>query len=363
MAIVHHIARLAKQGGIILTCAFLKLSLQIRMGNRSAFSNIDLFQPLETVAAVDISYHIVRILEGLLALTGNIIIVLAFYKSHPLYRTTIILMYSLALSDMLSICSTVFDVIFDFSVIKHEIIWSITCLVYKIITFTILFTSFFSVTLLTIERMISVCFHSKYKKLITIPRTKCACIMIWILVFLFYSIPISLQHYKLNLSTEYGCVRSPFIIVPMGFAYILFMAPNLLLMITVIICNTKIALFVQQFSRRVHSENSSKSKFLKRQAQVSKMLMIVTLLVILSYLPIIFFGVITSKIDIGASNRLIFHRISTILVYSNSTFNPLIYYVRNGAIRKACKKLFTRKVEQLQNSKSHTSRTIGSLHI
>ena len=138
--------------------------------------------------------------------------------------------------------------------------------------------------------------------------------------------------------------------LPDGMVHLLFSGPNIIVICIVVTCNFKIILYSRQMFRQILPDNTASRKFLRRQTKIAKMLLIVTLLLIISYMPMMLFGTFVLGMDNSTSKKLVLYRICTFFVYFNSLVNPLLYYKMSPSIRRAYRKLFTRQPNELSHS-------------
>ena len=278
-------------------------------------SQLDRLQPDETLyqdVAFDIEICSLNALLSFTALLGNSVILLTIWKTTPLHSAAYILLTSLAVSDLA--VGLLVQPLF-IAVIQSGI--PTIGLLFNILVYFFCCASFFTITAITIDRLLVLQFHLRYHAVVTTSRVTGVVIFIWIFS--------GVNTLLLFLSSRIYIVLSVMVIGLLAGNFVVYF---------------KIYLIARRHQRQIqhrHQLQASNENNIRvdRLTKTALNTFLVYILLLCCYLPYSFVTLYG-----GVSPILYFTTVT--LVFLNSSLNPLLYCWRDHEIRKAVKQLFCR---------------------
>ena len=281
----------------------------------------------EYLLAIHIFLGVVNALSSVIAVVGNIIVLVAIKKSPSLHSPSYVLLFSLAISD-LGVGLLVQPLYVMLLIWRATTIHELPCKVYvAYAVFASVFAavSYFMIAILSIDRFLAVFLRLTYRAVVTMKRSVTTVVLVWVLAGV------------ANGATRSGLHKSS------RFAFFV----SVSIAATATFTATTVAFFLsirilRQIQSHVQAQPSSREpqkssfNFGRYKRSVYSMLYVYGLFVI-CYLPAIFFFAVGEFFgDFLADFREIF----TTTVYLNSSINPALYYWRMKDLRQAIKNLF-----------------------
>ncbi|GMR62429.1 hypothetical protein PMAYCL1PPCAC_32624, partial [Pristionchus mayeri] len=119
---------------------------------------------------------------GILAILGNISLILVLLRNKYLNRASFILMLSLATADVLhGIVTTTF--FFPPVILKFSPMPEIGIRLYNIVDWTAWAVTLTHMSAICLDRLVAIMLYSRYNQLVTVPRAQKFCIFVWLFFF------------------------------------------------------------------------------------------------------------------------------------------------------------------------------------
>lgn len=282
--------------------------------NEGSSSSIPLFHLMICVFNIPLS---------LMSIIGNALVLAAIWRTTSLHSPATMLLSNLALTDLavglLSGPLLTFNQLVKWRP-SFSGIYPITRDIYNIMGYCLSGASFLTVTAVSLDRMLALQYHLRYNILVTVKKTGLVVAVIWLVS---------------------GFISSMKLWNPSVFY------PGIALIIVVCLLASFVAYFnvyriVRRHQAQIHAqiqvlpantENYSRMKRLRRSAVNTFYVYCFFLFCYLPYLAIVITGLI---IPTGLSKA---YAVTTIVVFLNSAFNPLLYLWRLSEIRQAVKQI------------------------
>jgi len=258
----------------------------------------------------------VNIPLALASVIGNALVLHAVWKTPSLRSPSILLLCGLALSD-LAVGAVVQPLFITHVLVKLFGSFAVENLVnnlYNTVAFSLCGISFFTIALISLDRLIAVVKPFKYPNIVTVPRVVFTLIGMWLL----FSSIASMQVWAVNVlwSTVVLVVFCGFCISTISHVKIYR-----------IVRQHQNAIQVQMQAVQVSVTNAINMTRLKKSAQNT---FIVYLVLILCYSPYAVVGVTTF---IYPSGRYLPRILVSTIVFMKSSLNPILYCWRSREIR------------------------------
>ena len=264
----------------------------------------------------------INIFLSITALLGNILILVAFHRESSLHPPTKLLFRSLAITDLcVAIMVDPLAVAYWLSVIYER--WDICLhvLAPSFVTSRILCSvSLLTLTAISVDRLFALLLGLRYRHIFTLKRTRIAVTAFWVVSLV--GTTVYIWNNLISLWYGYACI--------------------LVCLATSIFSYTKIFLRLRhhqtQVRDHVHQDQPSQATSLNiaryRKAVSSVLWLQMTLAV--CYLPYVLVGTLFNNFQISSSLYLA-SEWSTVLVYLNSSLNPVLYCWKMREVRRAVK--------------------------
>ena len=250
----------------------------------------------------------------ILSIFGNALVLVAILKTPSLRSSSILLLCSLAVSDLL--VGTLIQPLYIASVLtRNELLDSL----WFTVSFAACGISLCTITTISVDRFLALHFHMRYPSLVTKSRTVHTIAIIWFLIFLLSGV------YYLN---------------PLVYFFLIALGVGLFLLISIvayigiyrIVKRQKLQIStLQQAVQASTTENLSNFKQLKTSALNSFVFFIV---MVVFYMPMS----IAMTLYLVTENWDSAWGFATTAVFMNSSINPVLFCWRIGTLRKAVTK-------------------------
>ena len=287
--------------------------------------NEQLFCSAELTAGLHRQLVCLAVLNTVISITsflGNTVILVALHKESSLYPPTKLLLRCLASTDLCAgLISEPLNVINLISVVnEHWIICRYTSLSSFIMGYTLASVSLFTLTAISLDRLLALLLGLRYRQVVTVKRTYVTAAVLWVVAIVF----TALYFWNNLITVWYGYIGISLCLVTSVFAY------------------TKIYLTLRKHQtrvqNRVHQDESSQTTPLNitrhRKAVSSALWLQLTLVV--CYLP---YGVADALLTQNepSSSVYIAREFTVVLVFLNSSLNPILYCWKIREVRQAVK--------------------------
>lgn len=254
----------------------------------------------------------------LLSIFGNAVVLAAIFKTPSLRSSSILLLCSLAVSDLF--VGTLIQPLYIASVLtRNKLLDSL----WFTVSFAACGISLCTITAISVDRFLALHYHMRYPSLVTKSRTIYSIAIIWLLILLLSAI------YYLN----------PFVyffLVALGVGIFLLISILAYIGIYRIVKRQKLQInTLQQAVQASTTENLSNFKQLKTSALNSFVFFIV---MVVFYMPMS----IAITLYLVTDNWNSALGFATTAVFMNSSINPVLYCWRIGTLRKAVTKTVER---------------------
>ena len=289
-----------------------------------------------------ITAFIVRVIWSILAIAGNSLTIIAVTKFSSLESTTNYLVASLAVGDFITGLQT--PAIIVHNVFSDHRSFVPTCLVEKTISMIAIRANSFNILWISIDRVLYITYPLRYPLWQTNTKTFMLIAFTWIFIITDSILVI----YFGNILKPGGICKMAVIISSLIYNYYLNLQVCTCLFIT-IICYILIAKIAHKHSIAIAAQQQPfetlEASIHHRQKKIAKMMFTVLASYLVSYIPQILFGIIL------LNNRSLFavtmERVTTLIFYTNSFINPMIYAWKSKEFKTAFKKLLHLKNEEI----------------
>ena len=256
------------------------------------------------------------ILTSLLVVIGNLLTIVLFAANKRLRRKSLFLVVNMAFADLMLGTLSMPGYIFFIGEYNHQL-WTGRMspsldYAHDVVDAFFMYASLISAAMISGERFYAIASPYKYKRSLSMKKYFAIISMSWILTILVTAFEIALGHFT---SPEYET-----------YAWISF---GLIITLTICGCNVSIWRKFQSAELTFQTKNRA-----ARNRRLTKTLLFVTGLALLSWLPLIIMDAleVVFGVTIPPGN---FYYIVTLLNYSNSFLNPVVYGLRIPEFRQA----------------------------
>ena len=268
-----------------------------------------------------ISFSAVSILLSITATLGNSLILIALHKESCLHPPSKLLYRCLATTDLLvGLVSQPHYALYQISLVHEH--WSLcryTTYAVSITGFTLCGVSLVTTAAISVDRLLAMLLGLRYKEIVTLRRTYIILAIVWVTCL------VTGLFFFLNYSITFWCglIGIPFFLLISIAAY------------------TKIfrALRHHQAQIQDHAQQQPSHPNAMNMARYRKAVysaLWVQLALVVCYIPQFTLQIVISSTK-QPSNFLLYLGIANILMYFNSTLNPLLYCWKMSGVRRAVK--------------------------
>lgn len=268
---------------------------------------------------------IVMLIALLWGLFGNILTSFVIMTNKDLKSTTNVFIVSLCINDILNLSINNMIVLVSYFMMEWRMGLTI-CEMIMHFAVLLMGSSLWHTGLISVHRLIVVCFNNFYKKISKKAYTIFVLSFARIVPLLFMINPHLGTMSQFQPKLIRCLARKEFALYTMLVSVTLQMLPSIIL----IVCY--IAIFIKVFRSSSAIRATRKREWLRREIQVTKMFGMVFLLIILGYLPYGIVRFIDRKLELSAD---FYVGISVVYAVANSC-NPIIYGIMDRKIRRYC---------------------------
>ncbi|XP_062841206.1 growth hormone secretagogue receptor type 1 [Trichomycterus rosablanca] len=283
----------------------------------------------------------------LVGITGNLLTILVVTKYKDMRTTTNLYLSSMALSDLLIFLCMPLDL---YRVWRYRP-WNLgdqLCKLFQFVSESCTYSAVLSITALSVERYVAVCFPLRAKVLVTRGRVKALILLLWIIALCCAGPIFALVGVEHENGTDPGetneckaterAIRSGLLTVMVWVSSVFFFLP--------VLCLTVLySLISRRLWRRKKNPVGPLSSRDKSNTQTVKMLAVVVFAFVLCWLPFHVGRYLFSRSS--ESNSPLFSQISEycnlisfVLFYFNAAINPILYNIMSKKYRITACRLF-----------------------
>ncbi|XP_066533744.1 trace amine-associated receptor 13c-like [Hoplias malabaricus] len=283
----------------------------------------------------------------LLTVCGNLLVIISVCHFKQLHTPTNMLILSLAMSDFL-IGLVVFPIVF-ISVIESCWIFSrVFCICFLLTAYIVTGTSIFDIALIAVDRYFSLSNPFLYTRAVSVSIMCFVVLFNWLIIC---SYTLGVHYFNRNFERLVMCPGRCFLfidevwsLVDLLFIFVFPLSIIITLYIQVFVIAKKHATAIRDLNIQT---GTSKNEFsMKSERKAAKVLGIVVSVFLVCLLPYFMCSLSGRVIEVGVG----LFQIILVLVYLNSTINPIIYALFYPWFRRCVKLVLT-----LQILKTHSS--------
>ncbi|XP_033119311.1 adenosine receptor A2a-like [Anneissia japonica] len=299
----------------------------------------------------------------LVTIIGNLIVILSVYRNRSLVKTpSCIFITSLALFDFLTGLIGVPLLMVGY-ILRRQFIYIESCGIWYFVPVNIFVAiSMLHLTVITIDRFLSIKYPIKHIVWMPVERAIRICIYVSLLGFFLGGSPFAVSALASlfvpppNVTYEYECGSSVF--------YDMYghCVHHYLTLIAGLTIPTTFILYASIFSfasKKVKESATRRGKKInRREMKATKTTAIVLLVYTLCVAPTVLNGTVRKAVENGSTWLVWYLWLSEFLVVANSMVNPLIYAGRNKIMRKEFKETFSLLFVRFIRSRNESERSI-----
>ncbi|XP_036438677.1 trace amine-associated receptor 13c-like [Colossoma macropomum] len=300
--------------------------------------------PERSVSTVYVFLYVSAAAVALLTVCGNLLIIISVCHFKQLHTPTNMLILSLAVSDFLV----------GALLIPLTLIWTIescwifnhgVCTGYMLTSYFLTSTSIYNVALIAVDRYFALSTPFLYTKAVSV-STMCIVVLCDWFVLLLYN--VALQYFNGNLRNVLTCPGDCFLLldevwslVDLLVTFIFPCAVIIILYTLVFIIAKKHATAIRELNAQTATQTSKNmTDSMKSERKAAKVLGILVSVFLACLFPYFIYSLLGNVIEIEAES---FQKV-LILVYLNSTINPVIYALFYPWFRKCVKLVLTLQI-------------------
>ena len=266
-----------------------------------------------------ISFSAVSILLSITATLGNSLILIALHKESSLHPPSKLLYRCLATTDLLVglVCQPHYAIYRISLVHEHWSLCRYANYAVSITSYTLCGVSLVTTAVISVDRLLAMLLGLRYREIVTLRRTFIILAIVWV-TCLVNGLFVLLNN---SITFWYSLIGIPFCLLISIAAY------------------TKIFRALRHHQIQDHAQQQPSHPNAMNMARYRKAVysaLWVQLALVVCYIPLFTLRIVISSTK-QSSNLLIFLRIANILVYFNSTLNPLLYCWKMSGVRRAVK--------------------------
>ena len=285
-------------------------------------------------AAFLITAYTVRVIWSILAIAGNSLTIIAVTKFSSLHSSTNYLLVSLAVGDLITGLQT--PVMITHNVLSDHPSFVPMCLIEKTFSAISIRANYFNILWISIDRFLYIAYPLRYPLWQTNTKTFILIALTWG----YLTIDTPLVMYFGNILKPGGLCKVAVIINGAIYNYYWNLQMVVCLVVT-IICYILIAKIAHKHSIAIGAQHQPfetlEASIHHRQKKIAKMMFTVLATYLLSYIPQILVAAILQ--NNRTFTTVIIERVTTLIYYTNSFLNPIIYAWKSKEFKTAFKKL------------------------
>ncbi|KAI4900220.1 hypothetical protein NFI96_006411 [Prochilodus magdalenae] len=302
--------------------------------------------PERSVSALYVFLYVCAAAVALLTVCGNLLIIISVCHFKQLHTPTNMLILSLAVSDFL-VGLLVIPIVLTWMIESCWIFNRGFCISFMLASYFLTSTSIYNVALIAVDRYFALSNPFLYTNTVSVSRMCAVVLCDWCMLFLYN---VALQYVHGNFTGVAMCPGYCFFVldevwslVDLLVTFVLPCAVIIILYTLVFIIARRHAAAIRDLNAQTRTQTSKKlpdsMKSERKAAKVLGILVSVFLACLFPYFVYTLLGNVT-EIEVDSFQKLL------ILVYLNSTINPVIYALCYPWFRKCAKLVLTLQVEQ-----------------
>ena len=288
------------------------------------------FDKAEDLFVTNILTCILNLLFGVVTFVANSTILLAIKKNRDLHTPSLVLLGSLAASDLLVglVCQPLFVAFQIAELERNSTVYCWLRLLQGRTAWTTSGVSFLTVAAVSVDRLLALTLHLRYEILVTVPRVLQVTFLFWILSMI------------LNVVLRFWMTTNVWLFIPMVIFFLTF--------IVITISTLKIFQTVLRHQRQINDQNAAVSHLQNNTVNVMKCrksavtVLYVYGLLVICYVPYLATSIIAA-LHGYTTKVFIANNLCETAIYINSFLNPILYCLRVRKMRLAVKNILKRE--------------------
>ena len=275
-------------------------------------------------AAIEIAECVLTVPTALIAILGNLLVLISIYRTPLLHTPPNVLLVSLALSDLgvglvtspLFLGSTV-------ARLKQDIgLYCQTIRAYHATSYSLCGVSLVTITAISVERLAALRLHLRYKELVTVRRVAIACGFVWSLGLMFGLLAV--WNEAIVGYVSFVVIPSCYVFTAVAFCEITRVIRRHQNQIVSQLTCTQVPELHQNLPNVIQFKRSSLG------------MLLIYLMFLLCYTPFVVLKAFSYSVDLSGISHS-FDGLAVSVIHINSVANPLVYCWRFRNIRAAVK--------------------------
>ena len=284
---------------------------------------------------------------GLLALIGNLVVILWRIIVKEKNRVQSFLLTNLAVADLLMgvylLIVAIQDAKWRGKYFNHDILWrsSVLCKVAGMLSMLSSEVSVLTLTAITADRLICIVFPFKFKRL-NLKNTSAICIIIWTFGVTISCLPMANINYFYDKQKDVTFFGRSSVCLPLqlsadrpaGYEYSvsIFIGLNFVSFMFILIAYIVMFWFVKKAAAAAHSTN------MKKETAMAKRLIFIVMTDFCCWMPVIIIGILSLFDKFYDPGKEVYVWIAVFVLPVNSSINPILYTFSNVNVQTEIKK-------------------------
>ena len=302
---------------------------------------------------------------GILASLGNFFVIIWRLIDKEENRVHSFLLTNLAVADLLMgvymLTIAIMDLKWQGEYFKHDIEWrsGMGCQIAGVLSMLSSEVSVLILTIITLDRLISIVFPFKFKRL-TYKAAIFACIGVWIFGVVISVIPITGIRYFFDESGNFGFYSRSAVCLPLQlsegtsvaweYSIAFFVGLNFISFTFILVAYIAMFWTVKRVSRAVRSTS------LNKESAMAKRLVFIVMTDFCCWMPIIIINILSLTGNFKDPNKIAYVWIAVFILPLNSSLNPILYTFSTERTKRS----LTRKSKNATGLVMKTLKTSGS---
>ncbi|XP_064618683.1 thyrotropin-releasing hormone receptor-like isoform X2 [Lineus longissimus] len=331
--------------GVVAECyEYDKLDTDVSEINAGNLSFVSCDEQSETVVVDELWTYFSPIIL-FLGIFGNMMAVLVFVFRRVGKKATRLLLVLLSVFDLLVLLTGLLrHWLFAISGVDVRSSSDAGCAIHKIIVYWSLQCAAFTLVLVTIDRLVVVCFPQRAHQICTVPKAAVTESVFVGLLLLMDTLSFYEDHLLLDGTVGYVCTRSTDNLLYRVFPYLDWALFSFIPLIIIVSCNIMMILKIRTTNNRRKNVVVTRHSDHMRMSGVSRMLFTVNLIFFFTTLPISLLLIIDMELDVAGRDEkeaiLVAFTVTSLLQYTNNACNFYLYCIHSSQFRKEFKSLF-----------------------